>query len=41
MHLRFDKKILTVAFYSGLVLAVLVYVGVLCMFRIWWPGSHT
>jgi hypothetical protein len=41
MHLRFDKKILTVTFYSGLILAVGVYVAALCMFRIWWPGSHT
>jgi hypothetical protein len=40
MHLRFDKKILTYFFYSGLVLAVLVYVAVLSMFRIWWPGEH-
>ena len=35
MHLRFDKKILTVVFYSGLVLAVLVYLAMLSMFRIW------
>ncbi|HEY6530713.1 MAG TPA: cytochrome C oxidase subunit IV family protein [Acidimicrobiales bacterium] len=41
MHLHFDKKILTVAFYSGLILAVAVYVAMLCMFRIFWPGSHT
>ena len=40
MHLRFDKQILTRLFYSGLILAVLVYVAVLSMFRIWWPGSH-
>ena len=40
MHLRFDKKLLTWAFYSGFVLAVLVYVAVLCVFRIWWPGEH-
>jgi len=41
MHLRFDKKILTWVFYSGLVLAVLVYIAVLSMFRIWFPGEHT
>ncbi len=40
MHLRFDKKILTYFFYSGLVLAVLVYIAVLSAFRIWWPGEH-
>lgn len=40
MHLRFDKKILTYFFYSGLTLAVLVYVAVLSAFRIWWPGEH-
>jgi cytochrome c oxidase subunit IV len=40
MHLRFDKKILTWVFYSGLVLAVLVYIAVLSMFRIWYPGRH-
>lgn len=41
MHLRFDKKLLTWAFYSGFILAVAVYVALLCMMRIWWPGSHT
>jgi len=40
MHLRFDKKILSVAFYSGLFLALAVYIAALSMFRIWWPGSH-
>jgi hypothetical protein len=40
MHLRFDKKILTWFFYSGLALAVLVYLAVLSMFRIWFPGEH-
>lgn len=40
MHLRFDKKLLTVVFYSGLVLAVLVYVAVMTMFRLWWPDNH-
>jgi heme/copper-type cytochrome/quinol oxidase subunit 4 len=41
MHLKFDKPILTWLFYSGLITAVLVYVGVLTMFRLWWPGSHS
>ena len=41
MHLRFDKKILTWVFYAGLTLAVLVYIAVLSMFRIWYPGRHT
>ena len=40
MHLKFDKPILTRIFYSGLVLAVLVYVAVLTMFLTWWPGRH-
>jgi hypothetical protein len=40
MHLRFDKKILTYFFYAGLTLAVLVYIAVLSMFRIWFPGRH-
>jgi caa(3)-type oxidase subunit IV len=40
MHLKFDKKLLTVAFYSALVLAVLVYVAVLTAFRFWVPASH-
>jgi cytochrome c oxidase subunit IV len=40
MHLRFDKKILTWVFYSGLVLAVAVYIAVMTAFRIWWPADH-
>jgi hypothetical protein len=40
MHLRFDKKILTWFFYSGLALAVAVYIAMLSTFRIWWPDSH-
>jgi cytochrome c oxidase subunit IV len=40
MHLKFDKPILTRLFYSGLVLAVVVYVAVLTMFTLWWPGHH-
>jgi cytochrome c oxidase subunit 4 len=40
MHLRFDRPLLTRVFYSGLALAVLVYVAVLSAFRIWWPGQH-
>lgn len=41
MHLKFDKPILTWVFYSGLVLAVAVYLGALTAFRLWWPGEHT
>jgi heme/copper-type cytochrome/quinol oxidase subunit 4 len=41
MHLKFDKPILTWAFYSGLLLAVAVYLGALTMQRIWYPGHHT
>jgi len=41
MHLKFDKKTLTVVFYSGLILAVLVYMAVLTAFRFWGPvDSH-
>ncbi|MEI7592956.1 MAG: cytochrome C oxidase subunit IV family protein [Actinomycetes bacterium] len=40
MHLKFDKPILTRLFYAGLVLAVLVYLAVLTMFNVWWPGHH-
>lgn len=40
MHLKFDKPILTWAFYAGLVTAVLVYLGMLTAFRIWWPGAQ-
>jgi hypothetical protein len=39
MHLRFDKRILTVAFYSGLGLAVVVYVAIMTILRVWYPGS--
>lgn len=38
MHLKFDNKLLTYAFYSGLVLALGVYLGVLTAFRVWWGG---
>src|SRR5687768_17353325 len=41
MHLKYDKKFLTVAFYSGLILAVAVYLAMLAAFRFWGPpGSH-
>ncbi len=40
MHLRFDKPILTRLFYSGLFLAVLVYVAIMSMFLLWFPGRH-
>jgi cytochrome c oxidase subunit 4 len=33
MHLRYDKRLLAGVFYSGLVLALLVYIAVLAMFR--------
>lgn len=38
MHLKFDNKILTYAFYAGLILALGVYLGVLTAFRVWWGG---
>lgn len=40
MHLKFDKRLLTVAFYSALVLAVGVYIAVLTAFRFWTPATH-
>src|SRR3954451_20380653 len=41
MHLRFDKKILTVVFYSGLFLAVAVFVAILTVMRFWGePANH-
>ena len=40
MHLKFDKKILSVAFYSGLLLATGVYLAILTAFRFWSPGTH-
>ena len=39
MHLKFDKPILTWAFYSGLLLALGVYVAMLTMFRLWYGDS--
>jgi len=38
MHLKFDRKMLTVIFYSGLGLAVVVYVAILTMLNVWYPG---
>jgi len=40
MHLKFDKPILTRIFYTGLVLAVFVYMIMLFAFRIFWSGQH-
>jgi cytochrome c oxidase subunit 4 len=37
MHLKFDKRILTVVFYSGLILALIVYLAVLTAFRFFGP----
>ena len=39
MHLRFDSKILSRVFYSGLVLAVGVYIAALLTFRIFENGG--
>ena len=33
MHLKFDKRVLTVAFYSGIALALVVYLCTLAAFR--------
>jgi len=38
MHLKFDKRILTVIFYAGVTLAVVVYVAVLTILNVWYPG---
>jgi len=40
MHLKFDKPILTRLFYTGLALAVFVYLVMLSTFRLWFPGQH-
>jgi caa(3)-type oxidase subunit IV len=40
MHLKFDKRFLTVAFYSALALAVAVYLAVLATFRFFWPADQ-
>jgi cytochrome c oxidase subunit 4 len=38
MHLRFDKKLLSRAFYSGVLLAVAVYVAVMLTLHVFDPG---
>ena len=38
MHLRFDNRIFTWLFYSGLILAVLVYCASLATFHVFDPG---
>jgi heme/copper-type cytochrome/quinol oxidase subunit 4 len=40
MHLRFDKRVLTVIFYAALILAITVYIAVMTIFRLWWPSAH-
>ena len=40
MHLRFDKRLLTAIFYSGLVLALAVYLAILAAFRWFWPAAE-
>jgi cytochrome c oxidase subunit IV len=37
MHLKFDNKIFSYMFYSGLILAILVYVAALASFRFFSP----
>lgn len=39
MHLRFDRRVLTRVFYSGLVLAVVVYMAALSTMNIWTANS--
>jgi cytochrome c oxidase subunit IV len=39
MHLRFDNRLFSWLFYSGLLLAVFVYVTALLTFRVFDPGS--
>jgi Prokaryotic Cytochrome C oxidase subunit IV len=38
MHLRFDKRVLTVVFYAGVILAGVVYVAVLTILNLWYHG---
>lgn len=33
MHLKFDKRMLTTIFYTGLGLAVIIYLAILVMFQ--------
>jgi caa(3)-type oxidase subunit IV len=40
MHLKFDKKSLTVVFYSSLVLALSIYLAVLLAFRFFTPETQ-
>jgi cytochrome c oxidase subunit 4 len=40
MHLKWDKPLLGRVFYSGLALAVIVYIAVMFMFRIFSAGDH-
>lgn len=39
MHLKWDNRILNRVFYTGFILAVLVYVAVMLMFRIFSQGG--
>jgi cytochrome c oxidase subunit 4 len=38
MHLKFDSKIFSWMFYSGLILALFVYAAALATFHFWSPG---
>lgn len=40
MHLKWDKRLLNISFYSGVALALLLYLAVLTVFRVWWPAAH-
>ncbi len=40
MHLKYDNKLLSIAFYAGLILAVTVYLAVLGAFRFFSSGSQ-
>ena len=40
MHLKFDKRVLTVVFYAGLFLAMSVYIAVFAAFRFWGPATN-
>jgi hypothetical protein len=39
MHLKWDNKILSRVFYIGFILAVLVYVALMAMFRLFSQGG--
>jgi hypothetical protein len=39
MHLKWDNKLLSRVFYIGFILAILIYVAVMAMFRLFSQGG--